>query len=91
MRLNHSMTQSDVCLIRAAEYYALTSHQAVCLIHWNVFNHVMICAACKDNMINDECLTLSPCQVKTPKYNCPQGLYSDTTMDEMISGSSSVE
>ena len=34
---------------------------------------------------------LSPRQVKTPKYNCPQGLYSDTTMDEMISGSSSVE
>ena len=30
-------------------------------------------------------------QVKTPKYNCPQGLYSDTTMDEMISGSGGVE
>ena len=42
------------------EYYPLTSHEAVCcLIHWNVFNHVMIWAACKDNMINDECLTLS--------------------------------
>ena len=30
-------------------------------------------------------------QVKTPKYNCPVGLYSDTTMDEMISGSGGVE
>ena len=34
---------------------------------------------------------LRHCQVKTPKYNCPQGLYSDTTMDEMISGSGGVE
>jgi len=35
--------------------------------------------------------TVGKMKVKTPKYNCPQGLYSDTTMDEMISGSSSVD
>ena len=26
-------------------------------------------------------------QVKTPKYNCPVDLYSETTMDEMVGGS----
>ena len=36
-------------------------------------------------------LNYHPRQVKTPKYNCPVGLYSDTTMDEMISGSGGVE
>ena len=87
LRLYHSMTRSDDVSL---EYYSLTSHAAVCLIHWNVFNHVMICAACKDNLTNDG-VWLSPSQVKTPKYNCPQGLYSDTTMDEMISGTSSIE
>jgi hypothetical protein len=30
-------------------------------------------------------------QVKVPKYNCPKDLYSDTTMDEMISGTSQIE
>ena len=27
-------------------------------------------------------------RVKTPKYNCPRELYSDDTMDDMVSGSS---
>ena len=30
-------------------------------------------------------------QVKTPKYNCPIGMYSETTMDEMVSGTSGLE
>ena len=29
--------------------------------------------------------------MKTPKYNCPIGMYSDTTMDEMVSGTSGLE
>jgi len=35
--------------------------------------------------------TVGKMKVKTPKYNCPVGLYSDTTMDEMISGSGGVD
>ena len=35
--------------------------------------------------------TVGKMKVKTPKYNCPLDLYSDTTMDEMISGSGGVE
>jgi len=30
-------------------------------------------------------------KVKTPKYNCPIGMYSDTTMDEMVSGTSGLD
>ena len=30
-------------------------------------------------------------QVKTPKYNCPIGMYSETCMDEMVSGTSGLE
>ena len=30
-------------------------------------------------------------QVKVPKYNNPRTLYSDDTMDEMVSGTSSIE
>jgi len=35
--------------------------------------------------------TVGKMKVKTPKYNCPLGLYSETTMDEMISGTSSLD
>lgn len=30
-------------------------------------------------------------QVKVPKYNSPRQLYSDDMMDEMVSGTSSIE
>merc|ERR1711872_368004 len=35
--------------------------------------------------------TIGKMKVKTPKYNCPVDLYSETTMDEMISGTSSLD
>jgi len=35
--------------------------------------------------------TVGKMKVKMPKYNCPQDLYSETTMDEMISGTSSID
>ncbi len=41
------------------------------------------------NLVHAPCDLIS--QVKVPKYNCPKDLYSDTTMDEMISGTSQIE
>lgn len=35
--------------------------------------------------------TVGKMKVKVPKYNCPRDLYSDTTMDEMISGTSQID
>jgi len=35
--------------------------------------------------------TIGKMKVKTPKYNCPVDLYSDSTMDEMISGTSELD
>eukprot|EP00088_Acartia_fossae_P024783 TRINITY_DN25665_c0_g1_i10.p1 TRINITY_DN25665_c0_g1~~TRINITY_DN25665_c0_g1_i10.p1 ORF type:complete len:233 (+),score=64.01 TRINITY_DN25665_c0_g1_i10:101-799(+) len=35
--------------------------------------------------------TVGKFKVKVPKYNCPKDLYSDNTMDEMISGSSAID
>ena len=35
--------------------------------------------------------TIGKMKVKTPKYNCPVDLYSETTMDEMVSGTSELE
>jgi len=35
--------------------------------------------------------TVGKFKVKVPKYNCPQGLYSETTMDEMVGGSGQVD
>ena len=35
--------------------------------------------------------TIGKMKVKTPKYNCPVDLYSETTMDEMVSGATELE
>jgi len=35
--------------------------------------------------------TVGKMKVKLPKYNCPHDLYSETTMDEMISGATSID
>jgi len=35
--------------------------------------------------------TIGKMKVKTPKYNCPVELYSETTMDEMVSGATELD
>ena len=42
-------------------------------------------------LIQPHFTTVGKMKVKTPKYNCPLDLYSDTTMDEMISGTGSLD
>ncbi len=38
-------------------------------------------------LIPDNFTTVGKPKVKMPKYNCPKELYSDETMDDMITGS----